>query len=258
MIAPPSALQYNVTSRQLTTRKVLPVPGYDPSLYGTDRILCPSRDGKEAIPVTLFYRRDLCEQDGSLVPSPLHLCERPDSTRAYATPSTAPTQACQFKQSQACRIEPIESAHRRFSVLCTKFPFLCVVSASNPSCACAVLRDSWQTATAPMASAPVPPLIPHDSPLQIAASALRLPTCAEVARWAITNGTRSRASTSPRPTRLSTSWIVPTTSSRLVSPRRAISAARAPPPAVCWLAVWSTWRRRSFVRRWLACPLSMR
>ena len=50
------------------------VPGYDASLYATRRVLCPSRDGTAEIPITLLWRKDMCETaDGELAASPLHL-----------------------------------------------------------------------------------------------------------------------------------------------------------------------------------------
>ena len=50
------------------------MPGYDASLYATRRVLCPSRDGTAEIPITLLWRKDMCETaDGELAASPLHL-----------------------------------------------------------------------------------------------------------------------------------------------------------------------------------------
>ena len=74
MTSPLSSLEYDIATRQLTTRKVVAVPGYDASLYATRRVLCPSRDGTAEIPITLLWRKDMCETaDGELAASPLHL-----------------------------------------------------------------------------------------------------------------------------------------------------------------------------------------
>lgn len=67
---PSSTLDYDVASKTFETVKVQPVPNYDESLYATERVEVPSRDGVAKIPMTLLWRKDK-RQDG--VPMPTHL-----------------------------------------------------------------------------------------------------------------------------------------------------------------------------------------
>lgn len=58
MVSPASVLDYDVRTRQLTTLKVQETPsGYDASLYASERLELPARDGT-LVPVSLVYRRD--------------------------------------------------------------------------------------------------------------------------------------------------------------------------------------------------------
>ena len=57
MVTPPTTYDYHPAQSRLESRKVQRIPsGYDPSQYVTERILIPSRDGKQ-IPVSIVYRR---------------------------------------------------------------------------------------------------------------------------------------------------------------------------------------------------------
>ena len=58
MVSPASVLDYSVAARTLTTLKVQEIPsGYDASLYVTERLEIPARDGT-LIPVSVVMRRD--------------------------------------------------------------------------------------------------------------------------------------------------------------------------------------------------------
>lgn len=58
MVSPASVLDYDVAARTLTTLKVQEIPsGYDASLYVTERLEIPARDGT-AIPVSVVMRKD--------------------------------------------------------------------------------------------------------------------------------------------------------------------------------------------------------
>ena len=58
MVSPASVLEYDVKSRKLTTLKVQEIPsGYDASLYVTERLEIPARDGT-LIPVSVVQRKD--------------------------------------------------------------------------------------------------------------------------------------------------------------------------------------------------------
>ena len=58
MVSPASVLDYSVPARTLTTLKVQEIPsGYDASLYVTERLEIPARDGT-LIPVSVVMRRD--------------------------------------------------------------------------------------------------------------------------------------------------------------------------------------------------------
>ena len=69
MITPHTVFDYDVTSRELITRKVQEIPsGYDKSQYQTVRLMAPARDGV-MVPVTLAYKKGV-ERNGK---NPLHL-----------------------------------------------------------------------------------------------------------------------------------------------------------------------------------------
>ncbi|GAA0408265.1 S9 family peptidase [Cocleimonas flava] len=64
MITPHTVFDYDLTKRQLSTRKVQKIPsGYDKSQYETKRIMAPARDGV-MVPVSLVYKKGF-KQDGS-------------------------------------------------------------------------------------------------------------------------------------------------------------------------------------------------
>jgi oligopeptidase B len=57
MVTPQTVYDYDPVARQLTTLKVQDIPsGYDPSLYETERLMVPARDGR-SIPVSVLYRK---------------------------------------------------------------------------------------------------------------------------------------------------------------------------------------------------------
>ena len=57
MVTPQTVYDYDPDARALTTLKVQAIPsGYDPSLYETERLMVPARDGK-MIPVSVLYRK---------------------------------------------------------------------------------------------------------------------------------------------------------------------------------------------------------
>jgi oligopeptidase B len=58
MTTPATTYELNVDTGERRQLKQQPVPGYDPSLYVTERVWAPARDGRTKIPVTLAYRKD--------------------------------------------------------------------------------------------------------------------------------------------------------------------------------------------------------
>lgn len=69
LVTPPTTYDYDLAARTLTTRKVQEIPsGYDPSLYTSESLMAPARDGT-LIPVSIVYRKDF-KKDGK---APLHL-----------------------------------------------------------------------------------------------------------------------------------------------------------------------------------------
>lgn len=64
MVTPQTVYDYDVTTLQLTTRKVQEIPsGYDPSRYRSERLWATARDGVR-VPITILTRDDYA-QDGS-------------------------------------------------------------------------------------------------------------------------------------------------------------------------------------------------
>ncbi|WP_343527034.1 S9 family peptidase [Sphingomonas sp.] len=63
LVTPTTTYEVNAGTGERRTLKVTPVPGYDPSLYVTDRVWAPARDGTR-IPVSLVYRRGV-KRDGT-------------------------------------------------------------------------------------------------------------------------------------------------------------------------------------------------
>ena len=64
MVTPGTAYDYHPADDQLEVLKVQEIPsGYDPTLYVTDRLMIPARDGK-MVPVSVLRRRD-SKLDGS-------------------------------------------------------------------------------------------------------------------------------------------------------------------------------------------------
>ena len=64
MVTPQTVFDYDPDARRLTTLKVQEIPsGFDPSLYATERLMVPARDGK-MIPVSVLYRKGF-PRDGS-------------------------------------------------------------------------------------------------------------------------------------------------------------------------------------------------
>jgi oligopeptidase B len=67
MVSPSTVYDYHLADRRLELLKVQEIPsGYDASLYATERLHIPARDGT-AIPVSVMYRKDRAK------PGPLHL-----------------------------------------------------------------------------------------------------------------------------------------------------------------------------------------
>jgi oligopeptidase B len=64
MVTPGTVYDYHPAEDRLETLKVQEIPsGYDPSLYETERLMLPTRDGK-LVPASVVYRKDY-RKDGS-------------------------------------------------------------------------------------------------------------------------------------------------------------------------------------------------
>ena len=57
LTTPASTFDYVLATRERVLRKRQPVPGYDPSLYASERIFASAGDGTE-VPISLVYRKD--------------------------------------------------------------------------------------------------------------------------------------------------------------------------------------------------------
>jgi oligopeptidase B len=68
LTTPTSTYDYDLATHERVLRKRQPVPGYDPSLYASERIMAEAGDGT-AVPISLVWHRDR-KQDG---PQPLLL-----------------------------------------------------------------------------------------------------------------------------------------------------------------------------------------
>ncbi|WP_332811430.1 S9 family peptidase, partial [Sphingomonas sp.] len=64
MVTPTTVYDYHPAEDRLETLKVAEIPsGYDPTLYASERLMLPARDGRQ-VPVSIVYRRDF-PKDGS-------------------------------------------------------------------------------------------------------------------------------------------------------------------------------------------------
>ena len=76
MVTPSTVFDYDVKTGGLETLKTQEIPsGYDPSLYVTERLSIPARDGT-MVPVSIVMRKDRAEilaKQGIAGPGPLHL-----------------------------------------------------------------------------------------------------------------------------------------------------------------------------------------
>ena len=64
MVTPLTVYDYDPKTDKLTTLKVQEIPsGYDPSLYATERLMVPTRDGKQ-VPVSVVYKKGF-RKDGN-------------------------------------------------------------------------------------------------------------------------------------------------------------------------------------------------
>ncbi len=57
MTTPASTFDYQLATRERVLKKRQPVPGYDPSLYQSERLMAKAADGTE-VPISLVWRRD--------------------------------------------------------------------------------------------------------------------------------------------------------------------------------------------------------
>ena len=72
MVTPVTVYDYHPGSGALETLKVQEIPsGYDASLYATERLMVPARDGKQ-VPVSVVHKKGF-EQDGVGQALPLRL-----------------------------------------------------------------------------------------------------------------------------------------------------------------------------------------
>jgi oligopeptidase B len=58
LVTPPTVFDYGMETRRFTLKKRTEVPGYDPSLYRTERVWATASDGAR-VPVSLLYRGPL-------------------------------------------------------------------------------------------------------------------------------------------------------------------------------------------------------
>ncbi len=58
LVTPASVFDYDVNAKTSTLKKQTEVPGYDRSLYASERVWATARDGVK-VPISLVYRRDL-------------------------------------------------------------------------------------------------------------------------------------------------------------------------------------------------------
>ena len=64
MVTPATVYDYHPAEDCLEARKVQEIPsGYDPSLYRTERLMIPARDGK-VVPVSVMYHKDFARDGG--------------------------------------------------------------------------------------------------------------------------------------------------------------------------------------------------
>jgi len=64
MVTPATVYDYHPAEDRLEPRKVQEIPsGYDPSLYATERLMVPARDGK-FVPVSVMYRKSFVRDGG--------------------------------------------------------------------------------------------------------------------------------------------------------------------------------------------------
>lgn len=68
LVTPPTDFDYDMAKRELKTVKQLEVPGYDSSLYTSERVWAEATDGTR-VPISLVHRKDL-KKDGS---NPIYL-----------------------------------------------------------------------------------------------------------------------------------------------------------------------------------------
>ena len=88
---PPSTVDEKLATGERTVRKVQPVPGYDASLYASERVAATAADGAR-IPISLVWRKDR-RTDG---PQPLLL----DGYGAYGIPNDP-----EFRQSRVSLLD---------------------------------------------------------------------------------------------------------------------------------------------------------
>lgn len=70
LVTPPSVFDYDVASDISLLLKQKEIPGgYDPALYGSERVWATAQDGVE-VPISVVYRKDLAKKDGT---NPLYI-----------------------------------------------------------------------------------------------------------------------------------------------------------------------------------------